>query len=251
MSAIATTPRSLQPLGQRDLVAPVARAARDVAHDQAGGPAPASASSSWRGAAGVADVRIGQRDELARVGRVGEDFLVAGHRGVEHHLADGQAGRADGNALEDGAVFEGEDCGLGHGRRLGEVDPPRPVPPAARAAAKRGHGVSPVRAGGRMPKRGQGEREFYRRRTRSRQQNIIIRRFARTEAGRAGDRQPTRSPQAVKAGLAMGEPRRRRAVRPARRCRGCWRGGSIRCRSPSVANWTVCSPTMSPARIDA
>ena len=31
----------------------------------------------------VADVRIGHRDDLTRVGRVGEDFLIAGHRGVE------------------------------------------------------------------------------------------------------------------------------------------------------------------------
>ena len=43
--------------------------------------------------AGVADVRIRQRDDLPGVRRVGQDFLVAGHRGVEHHFA-GRAGRA-------------------------------------------------------------------------------------------------------------------------------------------------------------
>ncbi len=43
----------------------------------------------------VADVRIRQRDDLPAVARVGEDFLVAGQRGVEHHLAGGVAGGAD------------------------------------------------------------------------------------------------------------------------------------------------------------
>ena len=60
-------------------------------------------------------MRIGQGDDLARVRGIGEDLLVTGHGGVEHHFADGEAGRADGFALEHGAVFEREDCGLGHG----------------------------------------------------------------------------------------------------------------------------------------
>ena len=45
--------------------------------------------------ADVADVRIGQRDDLPAVARVGQDLLVAGERGVEHHLADRAAGGAD------------------------------------------------------------------------------------------------------------------------------------------------------------
>ena len=120
MSAIATMPRSpshsgsaiwlRQLLGRRG----TSRTIRPAA--QARG-----ASSSCVGAAGVADVRIGQRDQLARVGRVGQDFLVAGHGGVEHHFADRQAGGAHGNALEHGAVFEGEDCGFCHGFRLRRV----------------------------------------------------------------------------------------------------------------------------------
>ena len=95
MSAIATTPRALQPFRQRDLAAPVARAARHVAHDQAGGEDLAGLRRPG-GAAGVADVRIGQRHQLPRVGRIGEDLLVAGHGGVEHHFADRQAGCAYG-----------------------------------------------------------------------------------------------------------------------------------------------------------
>src|SRR5690606_34931412 len=43
--------------------------------------------------ADVADVREGEGDDLRGIGRVGQDLLVAGHRGVEAHLADGAPGR--------------------------------------------------------------------------------------------------------------------------------------------------------------
>ena len=56
----------------------------------------------------VADERIGHRHDLARVGRVGEHFLVAGHAGVEDDFAEGLARRAKRAAGEDGAVFEGQ-----------------------------------------------------------------------------------------------------------------------------------------------
>ena len=39
--------------------------------------------------ADIADMREGEGDDLAREGRVGHDLLIAGHRGVEAHLADG------------------------------------------------------------------------------------------------------------------------------------------------------------------
>ena len=45
--------------------------------------------------ADVADVRIRQRDDLAVVRRVGQDLLIARHRGVEHHLAERSAFGAD------------------------------------------------------------------------------------------------------------------------------------------------------------
>jgi len=53
---------------------------------------------------GVADVRIGQRDDLAAVARVGQDFLITRHGSVEHHLADRAANRADTLAVEDRSV---------------------------------------------------------------------------------------------------------------------------------------------------
>ena len=43
----------------------------------------------------VADERVGHRDDLALVGRVGEDLLVAGHAGVEDDLAEAFAGCAE------------------------------------------------------------------------------------------------------------------------------------------------------------
>jgi hypothetical protein len=56
--------------------------------------------------AGVANVWIGQRDDLATVRGVGEDLLVAGDGGVEHHFADGGATRADGAAAKGRPVGE-------------------------------------------------------------------------------------------------------------------------------------------------
>ena len=36
--------------------------------------------------AGIADMGIGQSDDLPAIGRVRQDFLVAGHRGIEDEL---------------------------------------------------------------------------------------------------------------------------------------------------------------------
>ncbi len=55
---------------------------------------------------GVADMGIGQGDDLTGVGRVGQDLLVTGHGGVEHHLADGLTRGTDGDAMEQTAVFQ-------------------------------------------------------------------------------------------------------------------------------------------------
>ena len=68
--------------------------ARHVLDDQPGGE-DLRRLDVFRVDAVVADVRIRQRDDLPAVARIGEDFLVAGQRGVEHHLADRLAGGAD------------------------------------------------------------------------------------------------------------------------------------------------------------
>ena len=43
----------------------------------------------------VPDEGIGHHDPLSRVGGVGQDLLIPGHRGVEHHLAHPVGGTAD------------------------------------------------------------------------------------------------------------------------------------------------------------
>ena len=58
----------------------------------------------------VADLRARHRDDLPGVRRIGQDFLVAGHAGVEHDFAGGLARRARRVAFEPGAVFERECC---------------------------------------------------------------------------------------------------------------------------------------------
>ena len=69
----------------------------------------------------VADLRIGHGDDLATIAGIGEDFLVAGHRGVETDLAVDLAEGAEGRSGEDRAVFQGEFCrSVAHGFSLRE-----------------------------------------------------------------------------------------------------------------------------------
>jgi hypothetical protein len=63
----------------------------------------------------VADLRRGHAEDLAAVGGVGEDLLVAGHRRVEAHLARHGAGGAERLTEIDRAVFECE-CRVWHDR---------------------------------------------------------------------------------------------------------------------------------------
>jgi hypothetical protein len=63
--------------------------------------------------ADVADMGEGEGDDLAGIGGVGQDLLVAGHRGVEADLARGMADRADAAALKAGAVAKDQEGGRG------------------------------------------------------------------------------------------------------------------------------------------
>src|SRR3546814_20458962 len=98
-------------LRQRTLAAPAAGPARHVAHDQARGPGLRGLVVQWS-AAGIAHVRIGQRADLPRIRRIGADLLVAGHAGVEHHLADPPAGPAHGTSPAPAPVFAPDACGF-------------------------------------------------------------------------------------------------------------------------------------------
>ena len=62
----------------------------------------------------VADFRIGHRDDLAAIARVGENFLVAGHRGVEANFAVDFAFGAECSAGKYRSVFQGKLCWLDH-----------------------------------------------------------------------------------------------------------------------------------------
>ena len=61
--------------------------------------------------ADIADMREGERDDLAGIGGIGEDFLVAGHRRVETDFADRVSGGAEAEAFDDGPVGENEEAG--------------------------------------------------------------------------------------------------------------------------------------------
>src|SRR5690606_34651361 len=72
---------------------PVGAAAGEVAHDHPPAVDPGCLVVERVGPV-VADVRIGEGDDLARVGRIGDHLLVAGQHGVEDDLAarDGHVG---------------------------------------------------------------------------------------------------------------------------------------------------------------
>ncbi|OPZ06765.1 MAG: hypothetical protein BWZ09_00132 [Alphaproteobacteria bacterium ADurb.BinA305] len=103
----------VQVVRQRHRGAPLVAVSGGAAHDQPGGMH-GGRFDVVVVAAGVADVRIGQGDDLAAIARVGQDFLIPRHRGVEHHLADRAANRADTLAVEDGSIGErkkgGREC---------------------------------------------------------------------------------------------------------------------------------------------
>ena len=60
----------------------------------------------------IADLRVSQDHDLAGIGRIGEDFLISGNGGIEDDFTRPLDGRTITVALEDGAVFQGEDCGV-------------------------------------------------------------------------------------------------------------------------------------------
>ncbi|MND98458.1 hypothetical protein D3C80_908100 [compost metagenome] len=112
---------ALHPGVQISTRAPVGRIGGDVAEDGAarrGARAVADLLHVLDVDADIADVGEGEGQDLAHVGGVGQDFLIARHGGVEDHLAEGRADGADADTLQDGAVSEREDAS-GAGQNLG------------------------------------------------------------------------------------------------------------------------------------
>ena len=103
------------------VAAPIAVATGQCAHDH---PAAERAPGLvvGRGNAVVADVGVGERDDLARVRGIGDDLLITGHGGIKTYFAHRVAGGANASSLEHGAVGQYQACvwGLllpaGHGR---------------------------------------------------------------------------------------------------------------------------------------
>src|SRR5690606_24986694 len=77
------------------LVSPAAGEQGQIPDDQAGGLYAVGFYVFFVNT-GVANVRIRQGNDLAGVGRIGQDFLVASHGSVEHYLAAGFSVCADG-----------------------------------------------------------------------------------------------------------------------------------------------------------
>ena len=61
--------------------------------------------------ADIADMREGEGDDLSGIGRVGQDFLVAGHRRVEADFAGRLADGAEAEAFQHRAVRQHEERG--------------------------------------------------------------------------------------------------------------------------------------------
>ena len=93
-------------------------------------------------AARITDLGIGERHNLLRVGRIGEDLLVPRHGGIENHFSGGDAVGSQGNTGKEAAVFEGEEGWLSHMRPLfmcftpGARAPSPPQPPSALRLAR-------------------------------------------------------------------------------------------------------------------
>jgi hypothetical protein len=89
--------------------APVAGDARELADDQ---PFDIRLARFAVGGAGavIADLRIGENDDLSGIGGIREDFLVTGDGGIEDDFAAALGGRTKTPALEDRSVFQGQDC---------------------------------------------------------------------------------------------------------------------------------------------
>jgi hypothetical protein len=58
----------------------------------------------------IADQRIGHGHNLARIGGIGKDFLIAGHRGVEYYFSGSLTRSGKGSSLKNSAVFQSNEC---------------------------------------------------------------------------------------------------------------------------------------------
>ena len=55
--------------------------------------------------AGIADVWVGESDDLPAIGWIRQDFLITGHRSIEDYFADSLAIGTDRCAVKNGAIL--------------------------------------------------------------------------------------------------------------------------------------------------
>src|ERR1700722_2388774 len=93
----------------RDLLrAPVGADAGKLAHDQAFDIRPRSFIVFWVGSV-IADFRISENDDLASVGRVGKNLLIAGDGSIKNYFPVTFAFGSVAFAAEDATVFQRKD----------------------------------------------------------------------------------------------------------------------------------------------
>jgi hypothetical protein len=114
-----------QPLFQRLLGPPVRGQRREGTEHRTGGIR-CVGLHVLRVHADIADMRKREGDDLPGIGRVGQDLLIAGDRGVEHDLRRADAGDAMASTEEHGAIGERQGGGrlgalCGHGAPSGNA----------------------------------------------------------------------------------------------------------------------------------
>ena len=220
-----------------------------VAHDDAAG-VDAVGLHRRGGDPVVADQRVGEDDDLAGVGGVGDRLLVAGHRGVEDDLAGDRLDWPQALAVEAGPVLE-QDVGA-------HAATPRRSCAGGRRPGRRRRSSAPARSGsGRRTRSSASGSRSRPRRPSTRRRGRRGRRWPRCPAPGSGARSRTarrRRPSARPAGRARSTPGRTSSVcraakavsSPVTPIAACSKGTSFS--SAACGAWSVAMHSIVPSR---
>src|ERR1019366_3263071 len=98
----------------------------------------------------ISDLRVREDHDLAGIGRVRENFLISGERGIEYHFSGPFGGRAKAPAFEERAVFQGQECRVQFRLFLLGVDNLHSIRGGWRVSAFSQGASAPPRSGGRQ-----------------------------------------------------------------------------------------------------